>query len=122
MLACRRSGLRRGWGGGEMELLRRVSLVLASLLAGCFLASGAEETKRLAIAHVAVVDTTSGEIKADQTVVIVGARIMKIVPASAYRPEAGTQVIDARGKYLIPGLWDMHVHIAGISADPKWSK
>ena len=105
-----------------MELLRRVSLVLASLLAGCLLASGAEEAKRLAIAHVAVVDTTSGEIKADQTVVIVGARIMKIVPATAYRPEAGTQVIDARGKYLMPGLWDMHVHIAGISADPKWSK
>jgi imidazolonepropionase-like amidohydrolase len=32
------------------------------------------------------------------------------------------RIIEARGKYLIPGLWDMHVHIAGISADPKWSK
>ena len=44
------------------------------------------------------------------------------MPATAYRPEAGSQVIDARGKFLIPGLWDMHVHIAGISADPEWSK
>jgi imidazolonepropionase-like amidohydrolase len=105
-----------------MELLRRASLVLASFFVGCLMTSGAAETKRLAIAHVAVVDTTSGEIKADQTVVITGARIIKIVPATGYRPEPGTQVIDARGKYLIPGLWDMHMHIAGISADPKWSK
>ena len=105
-----------------MKLLRRASLVMASLLAGCLMATGAAETKKLAIAHVAVVDTTSGEIKADQTVVIAGARIVKIVSAAAYQPEAGTQLIDARGKYLIPGLWDMHVHIAGISADPKWSK
>ena len=29
---------------------------------------------------------------------------------------------DARGKFLIPGLWDMHTHVAGISADPAWSK
>jgi hypothetical protein len=105
-----------------MKWLRRALLGLAALSVGLLLTIGAEETKRLAIAHVAVVDTTSGGINADQTVEIAGSRIVKIVPAAAYRPEAGTQVIEARGKYLIPGLWDMHVHIAGISADPKWSK
>lgn len=31
-------------------------------------------------------------------------------------------MIDARGKFLIPGLCDMHVHHAGVAADPKWSK
>jgi imidazolonepropionase-like amidohydrolase len=108
--------------GGEMELLRRALFGLASLLAGCLLSGEAPAAKNLAIAHVSVVDTSSGEIKADQTLVIAGGRIVKIVPAPAYRHEAGTQVIDARGKYLIPGLWDMHVHVAGISADPKWSK
>jgi hypothetical protein len=30
--------------------------------------------------------------------------------------------VDARGKFLISGLWDMHTHVAGISADPAWSK
>ena len=29
---------------------------------------------------------------------------------------------DGRGKFLIPGLWDMHTHVAGISADTAWSK
>jgi len=29
---------------------------------------------------------------------------------------------DGRGKFLIPGLWDMHTHVAGINADPAWSK
>jgi len=106
-----------------MKFLRcAVVLVSASLLTGLLLASGTEETKRLALAHVAVVDTASGEIKADQTVEITGGRIVKILPARAYQPDAGTRIIDAHGKYLIPGLWDMHVHIAGISADPKWSK
>ena len=31
-------------------------------------------------------------------------------------------MIDGRGKFLIPGLCDMHVHLAGVTADPKWSK
>jgi imidazolonepropionase-like amidohydrolase len=105
-----------------MELLRRALLALASLLAGLLLTSGAEEPKKLAITHVTVVDTKSGGLKTDQAVVIAGGKIVRLLPASAYRPEAGTQVIEAHGKYLIPGLWDMHVHIAGISADPTWSK
>lgn len=105
-----------------MKLLRCSLLGLAGILAGSFLATGAEETKKLAIAHVAIVDTASGEVRADQTVEIAGGKIVKVFPASAYRPETGTRIIEARGKYLIPGLWDMHVHIAGISADPKWSR
>lgn len=105
-----------------MEFLQRALLVVTSLLVGWLSTSGAGQAKRLAIAHVAVVDTTTGEIKADQTVVISEGRIARIVPALAYRPESETQLIEGHGKYLIPGLWDMHVHIAGISADPKWSR
>lgn len=32
------------------------------------------------------------------------------------------QMMDATGKFLIPGLWDMHVHVAGISSDAQWGK
>jgi imidazolonepropionase-like amidohydrolase len=84
--------------------------------------SGAEETKKLAITHVSVVDANSGEIKVNQTVVIASGKVLRILPSVEYRPEAGAQIVEARGKYMIPGLWDMHVHIAGLSADPKWSK
>ncbi len=52
-------------------------------------------------------------------ILITGDRIISITTAT---PPPGTRVIDGRGKYLIPGLCDMHVHIAGVAADPKWSK
>jgi imidazolonepropionase-like amidohydrolase len=57
-----------------------------------------------------VVDGRSSTPLVDQTVVIEGSRITAEGPASSTQIPAGAQVIDARGKFLIPGLWDMHVH------------
>ena len=105
-----------------MEILRPALAVLLSLLAGAGFTRGNDDAKRTAITHVAVVDTVSGKIKPDQTIVIAAGKITQIVPSAEFHPGTGTRIIEARGKYLIPGLWDMHVHIAGISADPKWSK
>jgi hypothetical protein len=65
----------------------------------------------LALTHVNVVDVAAGELRADQTVVIQGARIAWTGAADEARVPAGATVIDAHGKYLVPGLWDMHVHI-----------
>jgi imidazolonepropionase-like amidohydrolase len=105
-----------------MQILRPALTVLLSLMAGTGFIRANDDAKRLAITHVAVVDTISGKIKPDQTVVIASGKITHIVPSSEFRLDTGTRIIDANGKFLIPGLWDMHVHIAGISADPKWSK
>jgi imidazolonepropionase-like amidohydrolase len=50
----------------------------------------------------------------DQTVVVRGNRIESISPDSAARTVAGAgagaRMIDARGKTLLPGFWDMHTH------------
>src|SRR5947209_6404432 len=64
----------------------------------------------LAIAHGTVIDMTGAPPRRDVTVVIDGSRIAAIGPSSTLKPSRGARVIDARGKYLIPGLWDMHVH------------
>lgn len=64
----------------------------------------------LAFNGVTVIDVTNGERHLDQTVVIVGNRIQSIGPAQSASMPAGTLVVDARGKYLIPGLWEMHTH------------
>jgi|SRR5712671_4374567 len=61
-----------------------------------------------AIAHVNVVDVAAGTVAADMTVLINGDRITTVGKAAA---PAGAQVVDGRGKYLIPGLWDMHSHL-----------
>ena len=64
----------------------------------------------LEIRHVAVVDIGAGRIIPDQTVSIAGNRIVSIRRGGPYAPDA--RAIDGVGKYLIPGLWDMHVHVA----------
>jgi hypothetical protein len=68
-----------------------------------------------AITHVNVIDVIHGGAKSDFTVVIRGNSIVDIGAASAVTPPAAAQVIDARGKFLIPGLWDMHVHLGNAT-------
>ncbi|HEX6370133.1 MAG TPA: amidohydrolase family protein [Longimicrobium sp.] len=65
--------------------------------------------QELALTHVTIVDVESGELRADQTVLIRGGRIAWTGPAAEARV-AGARVVDATGRYAIPGLWDMHVH------------
>jgi len=62
------------------------------------------------IAHVTVVDTESGKESPDQTAVISGDRISEVKASKGVKPAADATVVDGTGKYLIPGLWDMHVH------------
>ncbi len=62
----------------------------------------------LAITHARVFDAVNRRMREDQTVLVVGETIAAV--GSPAIP-AGAQVIDARGRTLIPGLWDMHVHL-----------
>jgi imidazolonepropionase-like amidohydrolase len=70
----------------------------------------AQASKPLAITHVTVVDVVSGRELRDRTVLIRGHRIQTVAGASRVRVQPGTQVVDGRGRFLIPGLWDMHAH------------
>ena len=64
-----------------------------------------------ALDHVAVVDVRTGEVARDRIVVVSGGHIAAVGAPDAVTPPAGTLLLDAHGKFLIPGLWDMHVHI-----------
>jgi imidazolonepropionase-like amidohydrolase len=64
----------------------------------------------VAITHVTVIDATGAPARPDMTVVIVGDRITELDPANKARVPKNARVVDATGKFLIPGLWDMHVH------------
>jgi imidazolonepropionase-like amidohydrolase len=77
----------------------------------------------LAITHVTIVNP-QGPPQEDVTVVVSGGVIEWIGDArDPQRPAHPDELqLDARGKFLIPGLWDMHTHVAGISANPAWSK
>ena len=66
----------------------------------------------VAVTHVTAIDVEHARERPDVTVVIDGQRITAVGPARSIRVPAGARVVDGRGKWLIPGLWDMHVHLA----------
>lgn len=93
----------------------RVCLHLVMLLGACAASAQAAESAAptwLAITHVTVIDPGEGAARRDMTVGISGGTIRKVIRTGSRAgvpPEAA--VIDGRGKYLIPGLWDMHAHV-----------
>lgn len=66
----------------------------------------------LVFTHVAVIDATGAPVKPDMTVAVSGNRIVALGKTGKVRIPAGAQVVDATGKFIIPGLWDMHAHLS----------
>ena len=86
---------------------------LAALgLAACRAASPAPQLQpsSIVIEDVTVVDVVAGRLIAHSDVMVDGQRITRIAKHRADGPPVRGQVVDGRGKCLIPGLWDMHVH------------
>lgn len=84
---------------------RLILPVAAALAAAC---APAEPAADLAITNVTVVDALDGA-RESQTVLVTDGRISAVQPASD--PVDATEVVDGSGRYLIPGLWDFHVHL-----------
>jgi len=90
----------------------------AAVLAGFGVeASASAPAPPVVLQHVSVVDVRDGRLVADQTVIVERGRITSVGPAEAVAPPAGAAVVKANGKYVIPGLWDMHVHAAWRGID-----
>ncbi len=65
----------------------------------------------LALTHVTVIDATGSPAQLEMNVIISGGRITGLGPAAKVKVPADARVIDASKKFLIPGLWDMHIHV-----------
>jgi len=87
-------------------------LLLAALAATPFPQS--KQTGTLALTHVTLIDGRGGPPVADVTVLIEGGRVTRVGESGKVSVPRGARVVNARGKYLIPGLWDMHVHLAKL--------
>ncbi len=64
----------------------------------------------IAITHVTVLNPGDAVTLRDQTVLVRANRIASVAPAATTGLPPHSRVLDGRGKFLIPGLWDMHVH------------
>jgi imidazolonepropionase-like amidohydrolase len=93
-----------------------LAVAVAGVASGCGTtvhSPGSERTidRTLAIEHVTVVDVASGTLLPEQTVIVSGSRIVAVGPTAQVARPARASVVDGRGRYLIPGLWDMHGHL-----------
>ncbi len=100
--------------------LMRFTVVLITCLASSEVASLAAQepssplrtpaTGITAFVDVAVIPMDSTQMMSHQTVIVGGDRILAIGPAAAVKVPADAQRIDGQGKFLLPGLGDMHFH------------
>lgn len=90
------------------------SISLFALIFGLMSVTAMAQTrsKPIVFRHVTVIDATGADAQSDMVVVVTGDKITGIGKFGAVKLPNHSQVIDARGKFLIPGLWDMHVHLA----------
>ena len=68
----------------------------------------------VAIEHVRLFDSEQANTQEDQTVVIQGDRIAMVGPSAAISVPKDAEIVDGRGKTLLPGLFDMHAHLQAL--------
>jgi imidazolonepropionase-like amidohydrolase len=100
--------IRRGEAARREALVAAQQAYIASCGAADF-ARLAEHPKALVYRDVRLFDARHAQSREGQTVVVVGDKIVAAGASVALPP--GATVVDGRGKTLLPGLWDMHVHL-----------
>lgn len=93
-----------------MRMLAALSLIVA--------APAAAQDVPTAIIGADVLPMAGAERLADQTVIVAGDRILAVGPRASVTVPAGARRIEARGMTLMPGLVDMHVHLAPTPGAP----
>ena len=91
------------------------------LVTGTLVSCSSPRKPAIVIPHVTVIDMTGAVPLLDQTVVIEKQRISNLGPSAAVDIPRGAQIVDARGKFLIPGLVDMHIHLTA-AGEPDGSR
>jgi hypothetical protein len=94
-------------------------MILAPLLALVTALSQQPRPERIAFVNVNVVPMSVQRVLPAQTVIIENGVITRVGTARSVRIPAGTQTIDATGQYLMPGLADLHVHLASNPEDEQ---
>ncbi|MEO7965541.1 MAG: hypothetical protein ABIT38_16655, partial [Gemmatimonadaceae bacterium] len=64
----------------------------------------------VAVTHATLIDPATGREQRDVTIVSNGTHVTAVGPSASVRVPSGAREIAGRGRFVIPGLWDMHVH------------
>ena len=92
-----------------MRYIQSLALLLVTgLLVSCSPQNQSVDLVRTAIVNTTVIDVVNG-VRQNQTIVFEGDEIVAVGPTDTIQEVSKT--IDGSGKFVIPGLWDMHVHL-----------
>ncbi|MEX0734351.1 MAG: amidohydrolase family protein [Steroidobacteraceae bacterium] len=98
--------------------MRGLKKNLASILCLLAASSALAHPPALAIRDATVIDVRDGSLHPEHTVLVVGNRITAEGPTRQVMVPEDAKVVEAAGRYLIPGLWDMHVHsVSNVAVD-----
>ena len=96
------------------EIMKKHVSIPCLLLFACSPA----QSPTVAIRDVIVVDVRDGSLHPEHTVLVAGNRIAAVSSAHEVAVPDDAEIVEAAGSYLIPGLWDMHVHsVANVAVD-----
>jgi imidazolonepropionase-like amidohydrolase len=92
-------------------------LAISLFVAAC--SSGPAQDPITVFTNVHVITMDNNEILMDQNVIIDGDRIVDVIPSDEITLPSGATVIDGAGKYLMPGLAEMHGHVPPTNPGPN---
>lgn len=81
------------------------------VLMACSTANNTNKSPFTIIQNTTIVDVASGHLISNQSVIIKDSLIFKIVDQYSSSAYANARIIDGKGQFVIPGLWDMHFHL-----------
>jgi imidazolonepropionase-like amidohydrolase len=108
-------------GKATASLRRRRCSFVGALAALVF--AGAADAETIALSHFTLIDGTGKAPVADQALIITDGRLRWVGPAARLKVPKGAVVENLKGKYVLPGLIDSHVHLGlvnGITQDLKY--
>ena len=104
----------RGWEDAVPALLKKQEEFSSKRFSSLSDKLTHQPAKKVAIEHAKLFDSERAEIQSNMTVVVDGNRIAEVGPDGKVEIPTDAHRIDASGQTLLPGLWDMHVHIGDL--------
>src|SRR2546426_4007048 len=98
---------------GEVMKRRKRFLIVTGIAVLCFTQSMPAQERPIAILHARLIDGLGRPPVEDAVLILEGNKIVYAGPANAAPVPRGAQLIEAKGKTVMPGLADMHVHLQG---------
>jgi len=106
--------IREGWEGVLPELVKAQDIRTAEREKSQVTRLAHHPKGPVAFIGARLLDPASGTVRPGTTVVVTGDRITAVGPDGKVELPAGAEKVDAKGRTLMPGLWDMHVHLVTL--------